>query len=57
MLAIRALMTGSHGIILWSILYTTLFAISIIGVVSWLFKSDILIVGRAKINKTKRRKF
>jgi len=43
MLAIRNLMVQDHGIILWSILYTSL--------VSWFFNSDRLIIGRVKTRR------
>jgi len=51
MLAIRNLMVQDHGIILWSILYTSSFAIVMIAVVSWFFNSDRLIIGRVKTRR------
>jgi len=51
MLAMRNLMVQDHGIILWSILYTSSFAAVMIAVVSWFFNSDRLIIGRVKARR------
>jgi ABC-2 type transport system permease protein len=48
MLAIRNLMIGDHSMISWSITYTAFFAVLMIAIISKLFNSDRIIVGKAK---------
>jgi len=54
MIAIRNLMVGDHRIIPWSITYTVLFAFIMLGVVSWFFNSDRLVIGKVKVKRSKK---